>query len=106
LKNRSGTNTIRRILESARQGATKSRIMHDTYLSSEKTSAYLKLLQENKLLRCELGNKLYHTTEKGFNMLDESNELNDFLYKVDPVFFEFDSLVEFSDQLYSEDEKI
>lgn len=98
MKSRSGLNTIRRILESARHGATKSRIMHDSYLSSEKTSVYIKLLQENKLLRCELGNKLYHTTEKGFQMLDESNELNEFLYKVDPVFSDFDSLEEFSDQ--------
>ena len=106
MKSHGGLNAIRRILESARHGATKSRIMHDTYLSSEKTSAYLKVLQENKLVKYELGNRLYHTTEKGFNMLDESNELNDFLYKVDPMFLEFDSLGEFSDQLFSEDEKI
>ncbi|SMH71464.1 protein of unknown function [Candidatus Nitrosotalea okcheonensis] len=86
------------MLESARQGATKSRIMHDAYLSSEKTSVYLKLLQENKLLRCELGNRVYHTTEKGFQLLDESNELNEFLYKVDPIFSDLDSLGEFSDQ--------
>lgn len=90
MKNRNELNIIRRILESARQGATKSGIMHDTYLSSEKTSVYLKLLQKNKLLRCELGNKLYHTTEKGFHVLDESNELNEFLYKVDPIFSDFD----------------
>ena len=106
MKSHRELNAIRRILESARHGATKSRIMHDTYLSSEKISAYLKVLQENKLLRCELGNKLYHTTEKGFSILDESNELNNFLYKVDPMFLEFDSLGEFSDQLYGEDEKI
>ncbi len=91
-------NIVRRVLESARHGATKSRIMHDAYLSSEKTNVYLKLLQENKLLRCELGNKLYHTTEKGFQILDESNELNEFLYKVDPIFSDLDSLEEFSDQ--------
>lgn len=98
MKRRNGLNIIRRILESARQGATKSRIMHDAYLSSEKTRVYLKLLQENKLLRCELGSKVYHTTEKGFQLLDESNELNEFLYKVDPVFSDLDSLGEFSDQ--------
>ncbi len=86
------------MLESARHGATKSRIMHDAYLSSEKTSVYLKVLQQNKLLRCELGNKVYHTTEKGFQLLDESNELNEFLYKVDPLFADLDSLGEFSDQ--------
>lgn len=97
MKSRSELNTIRRILESARHGATKSRIMHDAYLSSEKTSAYLKILQEAKLLRCDVGNNLYHTTEKGFQILDESNELNEFLYKVDPVFSDIDSLGELSD---------
>lgn len=98
MKSHNGLNIIRRILESTRHGATKSRIMHDAYLSSEKTSVYLKLLQENKLLRCEIGNKIYHTTEKGFQLLDESNELNEFLYKVDPIFSDLDSLEEFSDQ--------
>lgn len=87
------------ILESARHGATKSRIMHDAYLSSEKTGVYLKFLEEHKLLRCEMGNKLYHTTEKGFEILDESSNLNEFLHKLDPIFSDFDSLGEFSDQL-------
>jgi predicted transcriptional regulator len=87
------------ILETTRQGATKSRIMHDTYLSSEKTGVYLKFLVEHKLLRCEIGNKIYHTTEKGFQILDESSNLNEFLHKLDPIFSDFDSLEGFSDQL-------
>lgn len=74
------------ILETARHGATKSRIMHDTYLSSEKTSVYLKFLEEHELLRCEMGNKLYHTTERGFQILDESGNLSEFLHKIDPIF--------------------
>ena len=86
------------ILETARLGATKSRIMHDAYLSSEKTSVYLKFLEKHKLLRCELGSKAYYTTEKGFDMLDESSHLNEFLSKLDSRFLEFDSLGEFSDQ--------
>jgi predicted transcriptional regulator len=87
------------ILETTKQGATKSRIMHDTYLSSEKTGVYLKFLVEHKLLRCEIGNKVYHTTEKGFQILDESSNLNEFLHKLDPIFSDFDSLEGFSDQL-------
>ena len=87
------------ILESARQGATKSRIMHDTYLSSEKTGVYLRFLEKHKLLRCDIGNKIYNTTEKGFQILDESNNLNEFLHNIDPMFADFDSLGEFSDQL-------
>lgn len=98
MKSRGGLSVIRLILESARQGATKSRIMHDTYLSSEKTDVYLRFLEKHKLLRCDLGNKIYHTTEKGFQILDESSELNEFLHKLDPLFADFDSLGEFSDQ--------
>ena len=99
MKSRSGLSIIRLILESARQGATRSRIMHDTYISSEKAEVYLKFLEKHKLLRCDLGNKLYHTTEKGFQILDESNELNEFLHKLDPLFSDFDSLEGFSDQI-------
>ena len=99
MKSRSGLSIIRLILESARQGATRSRIMHDTYISSEKAEAYLKFLEKHKLLRCDLGSKLYHTTEKGFQILDESNELNEFLHKLDPLFSDFDSLEGFSDQI-------
>ncbi len=98
MKSRSELNIIRRILESTRHGATKSRIMHDSYLSSEKTSAYLKVLQENNLLKCDLGNNLYRTTKKGFQVLDESKELNEFLYTVDSIFSDIDSLEELSDQ--------
>ena len=87
------------ILESALHGATKSRIMHDTYLSSEKTGVYLKFLVGHKLLRCEIGSKIYHTTEKGTQILDESSNPNEFLYKIDPVFSDFDPLEEFSDQI-------
>lgn len=98
MKSRNGLNIIRMILEATRQGATKSRIMHDTYLSSEKTGIYLKLLQDNMLIKCELGSRLYYTTEKGFRILDESTELNKFLHRLDPKFSDFDSLGEFSDQ--------
>lgn len=87
------------ILESTRQGSTKSKIMHDTYLTSEKAGFYLKFLEEYKLIRCELGNKLYHTTEKGFQILDESSDPNEFLHKLDPVFSDLDSLGEFSDRI-------
>ncbi len=87
------------ILDAAKLGATKSRIMHDVYLSSEKVSVYLKFLEEHKLVRCELGSKMYHTTEKGFEILDESSNLNEFLRRLDSRFSDFDSMGEFSDQI-------
>ena len=87
------------ILDVTRLGATKSVIMHDTYLSSEKTGVYLKFLEERKLLKCELGSKTYHTTEKGFEILDESSNLNEFLNKLDPRFSDIGSSEEFFDQI-------
>ncbi|MDE1812703.1 MAG: hypothetical protein KGH85_07550 [Thaumarchaeota archaeon] len=99
MKTRSGWSIIRMILDVARLGATKSRIMHDTYLSSEKTSVYLKFLEQHQLLRCEFGSKIYHTTEKGFNMLDESSNLSEFLNKLDPRFSDISSSKEFFDQI-------
>lgn len=92
MKNRRELNTIRMILESARNGATKSRIMHDVYMSSEKTGIYLSFLIKHKLLKCELGNKTYHTTEKGFQILDESSEINEFIHKSESPFSDFDLL--------------
>lgn len=87
------------ILDVARFGATKSRIMHDTYLSSEKTSIYLKFLEQHQLLRCEFGSKIYHTTERGFDILDESSNLDEFLNKLDPRFSDISSSKEFFDQI-------
>ena len=80
------------ILESTRHGATKSRIMHDVYMSSEKTGVYLSFLVKHELLKCEFGNKIYHTTEKGFQILDESSEINEFLYELEAPLSDFDLL--------------
>lgn len=87
------------ILDVAKLGATKSVIMHNTYLSSEKTGVYLKFLEEHKLIKCELGSRTYHTTEKGFDMLDQSSDLNEFLNRLDPSFADIGSSEEFFDQI-------
>ena len=65
------------ILESAKQGATKTRIMYKAYLSYFQVMEYLKYLQENNLLACEAGTHLYKPTKKGLKFLNLSNDLNE-----------------------------
>ena len=65
------------ILESAKAGATKTRIMYKAYLSYFQVVEYLKHLQQNDLLAYEEGTQLYRATEKGLKFLNLSNDLNE-----------------------------
>jgi len=77
MKYRSRTDIVAMILESARTGATKTKIMYKAYLSYAQVMEYLRVLQENDLLTYEKGTQLYRVTEKGFKLLRISHELND-----------------------------
>jgi len=65
------------MLESARSGATKTKIMYKAYLSYAQVMEYLKYLQQSDLLAYEEGTQLYRPTEKGLKFLNMSNELNE-----------------------------
>lgn len=65
------------ILDSARAGATKTKIMYKAYLSYSQVMEYLKHLQQNDLLAYEEGTHLYRPTEKGLKFLSLSNDLNE-----------------------------
>ena len=67
------------ILETAREGVTKSRIMSKAYLSSGQLIDYLSFLEKCDLIRCEKGTALYRLTESGFKFLEASNELDSLL---------------------------
>ncbi len=67
------------ILETAREGVTKSRIMSKAYLSSGQLIDYLSFLEKCDLIRCEKGTALYRLTENGFKFLEASNELDSLL---------------------------
>ena len=67
------------ILETAREGVTKSRIMSKAYLSSGQLIHYLSFLENCDLIRCEKGTALYRLTENGFKFLEASNELGSLL---------------------------
>lgn len=79
MKYRSRTDIINMVLESARDGATKTKIMYRAYLSYAQLIEYVKFLQENDLLTCEEGMRLYRVTEKGLKFLNTSNELNELI---------------------------
>src|SRR2546428_13095627 len=81
MKNRSRTEISSVIIESARSGATKTKIMYNAYLSHSQLVEYLKHLQQNDLITCEEGTQLYRPTEKGLKFLNMSNELNEMTIK-------------------------
>ena len=67
------------ILETAKDGVTKSRIMSKANLSSMQLIQYLSFLEKCDLIRCENGTALYRLTENGFKFLGASNELDSLL---------------------------
>jgi len=71
------------ILEAARSGATKTKLMYNAYLSYSQLVEYMKYLQENDLLKYEEGTQLYKPTEKGLKFLNMSNELNEMVIMTD-----------------------
>jgi predicted transcriptional regulator len=75
MKYRSRTEIASRILESAADGSTKTKIMYRAFLSYAQLQEYLLVLEENGLLAHEKGEQLYRTTEKGKRFLDITNSL-------------------------------
>jgi len=79
MKYRSRSDIVSMILESARAGATKTKIMYNAYLSYSQVIEYLKYLQQNDLLAYEEGTHLYRPTEKGLKFLNLSDELSEMM---------------------------
>jgi len=77
MKNRSRSDIMTMILESARTGASKTKIMYKAYLSYAQVIEYLKYLQQNDLLIFDECTLLYRPTQKGLKFLNLSNELNE-----------------------------
>ena len=78
MKYRSRTDIVRLILEAANGGgATKTKIMYNALISYNLMKEYLTLLAENNLLEYEEGNMTYRTTEKGLQLLQIYNNINE-----------------------------
>ena len=79
MKYRSRTDIIVSMLEAARHGVTKTKIMYSSYLSSYQLRTYLELLISNGLLAYDSTKERYKTTEKGLRVL----ELHDSIDKLE-----------------------
>jgi predicted transcriptional regulator len=79
MKNRSRTEIVSDILNSANGGATKSKIMYKAFLSYGQLKEYLSVLIENNLIEYLDGTQIYKTTEKGLYFLKKYEELQELL---------------------------
>lgn len=77
MKYRSRTEIVEMILQAAREGATKTRIMYKAYLSYTQVKEYLSFLLENDLVKYEEGSQIYRITEKGIHFLQVYGEISD-----------------------------
>ena len=74
--NRSRSDLVSLILEAAKEGTTRTRIMYSAYLSSGQTKYYLKMLVESGLVAQVATTKSYKTTKKGLEVLALYDRLN------------------------------
>jgi len=79
MKYRSRTEIIELILETVKQGATKTKIMYKAYLSYSQLTQYMAFLIENKLIECKPGSDLYTLTERGKRLEHVYKELDDMI---------------------------
>jgi predicted transcriptional regulator len=79
MKHRSRSEIVRSILEaaSAGKGTNRTRLMYKSYLSFNHMKEYLRMLQEDGLIACEAGGRCYRTTEKGIQLLQLQNKLEE-----------------------------
>ena len=80
MKNRSRTEIVAMILDTANGGATKTKIMYNAFLSYNQLREYLSVLNENNLIEYLEGTHQFKTTEKGLNLLKMHNEMAELLH--------------------------
>ena len=80
MKYRNRTEIVAMILESANEGATKTKIMYNVFLSYNQLKEYLSVLIDNNLLEYLDGTRKFKTTEKGLNLLKMRNEMAELLH--------------------------
>jgi predicted transcriptional regulator len=80
MKNRGRTELLAAMLEVAKGGTTKTKIMYSAFLSYSQLKDYLDILIENSLIEYLEGTQTYKTTEKGLNYLKMNNEIGELLH--------------------------
>ena len=79
MKYRSRTEIVAMILQSARTGTTKTKIMYKAFMSYTQVKEYLKFLQENNLIKFEASTQIYKATEKGIHFIHAYDEISDLI---------------------------
>ena len=74
---RSENTIIAAILTAAQGGVTKTKIMYDAYLSYKQVMNYIHMLETKELIRQE--SSRYHTTEKGYRLLNLSEQIHELI---------------------------
>ncbi len=77
MKYRSRTDIVATILDAAKDGSTRTKIMYKAYLSYTQLKEYLSILVENGLMEYEEGQLKYKTTEKGLRYMRSYNEIGE-----------------------------
>ena len=79
MKYRSRSDIICLILQTANNGATKTRIMYGAYLSYSQLKEYLQFLLSKQLLKYEEGTGMYSLTAKGLQCMSTFEEMNEII---------------------------
>jgi len=77
MKYRSRTEITAQILEAAKDGATKTKIMYKAFLSYAQLKEYLDILASNGLLTFDSKESKYRCTSKGLRFIDIHGKLNE-----------------------------
>jgi predicted transcriptional regulator len=83
MNNRSRTEIVGMILETANSGASNAKIMYNAFLSFDQLKEYLTLLMENDLLEYEIGKQSYRTTKKGTRLLGIYHQIDELVAPVE-----------------------
>jgi predicted transcriptional regulator len=77
---RSRHEIVSEILDICMNGASKTRIVYQANLNFRTVNPYIDILIEKELIETEQGRmRLYHTTERGMNLLNEINRIHNAL---------------------------
>jgi predicted transcriptional regulator len=79
MANRSRTEIVCNILDTANGGASTTKIMYTAYLTYNQLREYLSVLIEYNLIENIDGTHTFKTTEKGLNFLKIHNEMGELL---------------------------
>ncbi len=66
---------IAELLDAARGGATKTKMMYKAMISFEQLKEYLKMLAENDLIVYDEGSQRFATSDKGYQFLNRYEDL-------------------------------